>query len=257
MIGLLSVLLLAALLCVRLGAWQLDRAEERRQQAAAREMAAAAAVEPVPIDDLAVPQTALTGAMVGVPIRVRGEYLRDARQYLVAEPDAAGGPGAILVAPLVVTEGRGAGAVLPVARGWLPGEPAQWVGLLDDVLAPPATRVELVGVLAAGEAAGEGSGEDHVLASVSPGQLVNLWRPPIYGGYLRVLSPDNAAPSVLAVPLTASAEGGAGLPLQNLAYAAQWWIFGGFAIAVWVRLVRDEAGRWARMVPQPARRGAS
>ena len=34
---------------------------------------------------------------------------------------------------------------------------------------------------------------------------------------------------------------GAGLNIQNLAYAAQWWIFGAFAVLLWLRLVRDEA----------------
>ena len=34
---------------------------------------------------------------------------------------------------------------------------------------------------------------------------------------------------------------GTGLNVQNLAYAAQWWIFGGFAIFLWLRMVRDEA----------------
>lgn len=254
MIGVLAALLLAALVCVRLGAWQLDRAEDRREQAAAREAAVAATLEPVPLDDVAAPQNGLTAAMVGMPVTVRGEFLREARQYLVPESGADGEEGVILVAPLEVSEGSGAGAVLPVARGWLPGQPAQWVAELDGVLAPPATTVELVGVLAAGEAAGEGSGEDGVLASVSPGQLVNLWRPPIYGGYLRVLSTEPGAPDVLAAPPPGSGAGGGGLPLQNLAYAAQWWIFGGFALAVWARLVRDEAGRWGRMASQPAGR---
>ena len=36
-------------------------------------------------------------------------------------------------------------------------------------------------------------------------------------------------------------EGGTGLNLQNLFYALQWWVFGGFAVLLWVRLVRDEA----------------
>ncbi|WP_230685068.1 hypothetical protein [Cellulomonas sp. JZ18] len=34
---------------------------------------------------------------------------------------------------------------------------------------------------------------------------------------------------------------GTGLNVQNLAYAAQWWIFGLFAVGLWWRLVRDEA----------------
>ncbi|WP_448631831.1 hypothetical protein [Cellulomonas soli] len=47
-----------------------------------------------------------------------------------------------------------------------------------------------------------------------------------------------------------------GLNIQNLAYAAQWWIFGAFAVGLWLRLVRDEAAggppRGQDPVPQDA-----
>nr|BFF18892.1 hypothetical protein GCM10025730_24130 [Promicromonospora thailandica] len=35
-------------------------------------------------------------------------------------------------------------------------------------------------------------------------------------------------------------DGGTGANLQNIFYALQWWVFGGFAVLLWVRLVRDE-----------------
>src|SRR5699024_9991683 len=34
---------------------------------------------------------------------------------------------------------------------------------------------------------------------------------------------------------------GGGLNLRNLAYAGEWFIFGGFAVAIWWRMIRDES----------------
>ena len=51
---------------------------------------------------------------------------------------------------------------------------------------------------------------------------------------------------------------GAGLNIQNLAYAAQWWIFGAFAVILWLRLVRDEArGSGTEPSTGPAEGGAA
>src|SRR5690606_18643358 len=66
-----------------------------------------------------------------------------------------------------------------------------------------------------------------------------------YSGYLVLRSSDpeqppaaDGGPAQLPRP---TIEGGTGLNLQNLFYALQWWVFGGFAVLLWVRLVRDEA----------------
>jgi hypothetical protein len=42
-------------------------------------------------------------------------------------------------------------------------------------------------------------------------------------------------------PLPPPTALGRGLNVQNLAYALQWWVFGGFAVLLWARIVRDEA----------------
>lgn len=243
MVVLLVVLLLAAGVCARLGAWQLDRAAERSERAAARSAEAVEAASPVPLDAVVAPQTGLTQEMVGRRVLVAGEYL-GADQYLVPEEGPGGAPGALVLSGLRVVEGGGAGAVLPVVRGWVDGAPQDWVAELapNGLLATPPGRVALVGALAGSEAAAGSSGDDGVLGSISAGQLANLWGSPIYSGYLRLVSaePPQRGP-LLTVPDPPAQPGG--LALQNLAYAAQWWIFGGFALAVWVRLVRDEAGR--------------
>jgi cytochrome oxidase assembly protein ShyY1 len=244
MVSLLLVLLVAALACVRLGAWQLDRAAERSEQAAARAVQAEDAAPPVPLDEVVGPQAGFTAAMVGRRVSVAGEYL-DADQYLVPEEGPEGEPGAVVLAGLRVTRGAGAGAILPVVRGWVAGGAADWAAELgpDGDLAAPRGRVAVVGTLAGSEAATASSGADGTLGSISAGQLANLWGAPIYSGHLRLVSAQPPEPPELRPAPGPGPSSGGGLALQNLAYAAQWWIFGGFALAVWLRLVRDEAAR--------------
>ena len=244
MLVLLVLLLVAAGVFVRLGTWQLDRAVERSEQAAEREAAALAEAAPVRLDEVVEPQRSVTAQMVGRRVLVRGEYLVGADQYLVPEVAASGEPGALVVAALRVSEGGGTGAILPVVRGWVPGPAGEWVGELGPggEVGVPTGTVDLVGSLAGSEAALAGAGEDGILGSISAGQLANLWGSPIYSGYLRLVSAEPGDSAVLR-PAPAPAAPAGGLPLQNLAYAAQWWIFGVFAVAVWVRLVRDEAAR--------------
>lgn len=247
-LGLLVLLLVAAVVCVRLGAWQLDRAVERSELAALRAAAAIADAPPVPLDEVTGPQAGFTPTMVGRRVEVIGQFIPEATQYLVPETGDQGDPGVLVLAALRVGEGAGTGAILPVVRGRVDAT-ADELGALTvrlasgGDLAVPAGRVTLVGALAGSEAAQSESGSEGSLGSISAGQLANLWGSPIYGGYLRVLEADPAPPAALDPAPAPPAEGGTGLPLQNLAYAVQWWIFGGFALAVWLRLVRDEARR--------------
>ena len=93
--------------------------------------------------------------------------------------------------------------------------------------------------LQASEQAGTGASDGQTDA-ISSAELLNSWGGPIYTGYLVVASSDPAQ-SDSVVLLGPPTKPGAGLNIQNLAYAAQWWIFGAFAVLLWLRLVRDEA----------------
>ncbi len=242
MLGILAILLLAAAVCVRLGAWQLDRAQVRGEQAARLEAAQQADVEPVPIADVLAPQTPVTQDVVGARVVATGTYLGGA-EFVIPDQDLDGEAGSLIVTGLRLTEGTGAGAVLPVLRGWVATDTATTTAQLavGGALAAPGGTVTVVGEVAAAEAALAGDFSPGTLGSISSGQLANLWGPPIYGGYLRlVTSEPPQAPELIPVPAPTPAGG---LNLQNLAYAAQWWIFGGFAVLLWVRLVRDEVGR--------------
>jgi len=254
MLVLLLLLLGAAAVCGRLGAWQLDRAEIRGASAAAQQLAAQEALPAVGLGDALAPQTAFRGALVGRSVVARGVY-DAAGQVLVVDRAHEGRTGYLVLTPLRVTDDRpelgSAGAsttgaatdaveepvaapVLPVVRGW--------VATADDAaaLAVPTGEVTVTVWLQSSEAPGRSDLPAGQVDAISSAQLLNRWGGPIWTGYgvLSASSPDQG--DALA-RLSSPARSGSGLNVQNLAYAAQWWIFGGFAIFLWLRMVRDEA----------------
>ncbi|RYV52269.1 SURF1 family protein [Pengzhenrongella frigida] len=237
----LVLLLGAAAVCVRLGAWQLDRAAVRGDANDAVTSQEAAA--PAPIGDVLAPQQSFRGALVGRRVEVTGTY-EPAGQLLVVDRVHDGRLGYLVLTPLRVDGADGgagwAGAdpVLPVVRGWV-ADPAAAGDLLD----VPGGVVQLTGYLQASEAPGSGGSLAGQIDAISSAELVNSWGGPIYAGYLVLADARPAQPSGLATldpPTLAGTEGGR-WNLQNLSYALQWWIFGGFALFLWLRLVKDEA----------------
>ena len=143
MLVLLVLLLAAAALCARLGAWQLDRAQVHGAAAAERHTAELVAAAAVPLDDVLVPQTTFTGDLVGRKVAVTGTYDADG-QLLVTGRAHDGTTGLLVLTPLTTTDG----AVLPVVRGWV-ATPA-------DADAPPDGTVDVTGYLQGSEQAGAG-----------------------------------------------------------------------------------------------------
>ncbi len=244
MLVMLALLVGAALVCGRLGAWQLDRAEVRGERAAAEALAAAESAPVVGLGTVLAPQTTFPGELVGRRVEVAGTY--DAGgQLLVVDRELDGRSGYLVLTPLRVSDPdpggasagdatSGVGAVLPVVRGWV-ADP-------DDaaVLAVPAGPVTVTGYLQASEDSGSAALPAGRTDSVSSAELLGDWGGPIWTGYV-VLSGSQPAQDESLVLLPVPTRSGTGLNIQNLAYAAQWWIFGGFALFLWWRLVRDEA----------------
>lgn len=233
----LLVLLAAAGVCGRLGVWQLDRAHARSQVALEQQRAAEASTPPVSLADLLAPQTRFDGSLVGRRVSARGSYSAD-QQYLVSGRSLDGRSGYLVLTPLRVRPDAGGPPggwpVLPVVRGWIAGP--------DGVdLGPPSGEVALTGYLQASEAAGSTDPVARTTDAISSGELANIWGGPIYTGYLVATTSAPAQAAGLTWLPQPAPPGGAGLNVQNLAYALQWWIFAGFALALWFRMVRDAA----------------
>lgn len=241
MLLLLVLFLAAATVCARLGVWQIDRAQERGEMSAKHAAEEATQTSPAELGEVLAPQEGFAGALVGKRVRVTGEFEPDGQLFVEGRVHD-GELGYLVLTPLRVTDDGLDGQTwtelsgppaLPIVRGWVPSPDAA-----DFV--PPTGSVELTGYLQASEAVALGMVEPGVTDSISSGALANKWSGPIYSGYLvQSVSEPAGDPAVLALPRP-TIEGGTGLNLQNLFYAIQWWVFGGFALALWVRLVRDE-----------------
>lgn len=240
MIGLLVLFLAAAAVCGRLGAWQLERAEVRGAAAQAQKLAEVEAQEPVPVEDVLAPQSAFDGGLVGRRVEASGEYEADG-QLLVAGRALGGRTGYLVLTPLRVASAdpEADGAVLPVVRGWVAeGDPS---AALVDV---PAGPVTVTGYLQGSEDSGEPHGAQPAgtTDSISSAELLGVWGGPIWTGYAVLTSSDPVQDAGIEL-LPPPTRSGTGLNIQNLGYAAQWFVFGGFAVFLWVRLLKDEVLR--------------
>ncbi|WP_449061056.1 SURF1 family protein [Planomonospora algeriensis] len=178
--------------------------------------------------------------MIGRQVMAEGTF--DAsRQLLVAQRDE----GLWVLTPLDL----GDGTVIPVVRGRVPaaGDPATAV---------PQGKVTVTGRLQASEPTDSVQRRTRQLPqgqvlTVSSAELVNLWRGVRLRDGFVIATAQSPAPPVAAEPVHAPAPTQEGvLTWRNLAYAAQWWIFGLFAVFMWWHFVRD-ALRGGRGAPEP------
>ncbi|MFF9122717.1 SURF1 family protein [Streptomyces sp. NPDC014889] len=255
--GINVFVLLAIPFCVFMGSWQLSRFEARVQDhRTANEQAASYRKEtPRPLDRL-LPVDKRTS---GMQTTATGRY---GDQLLVPDRDLDGTSG-YYVLTLLHT---GSGKALPVVRGWLPGKPDP-----ARVPAPPAGQVTVTGALQASETPGDngvssqGGLPSGQTAAISAASLVNLVPYRVYDAWVTL---NHADAGMTAVP--AKAPDNTGLDLkafQNLGYTGEWFVFAGFVVFMWFRLLRREveAVRDAELglapeqapLPAPASSGAS
>jgi surfeit locus 1 family protein len=248
----LALLGLVVMVCVGfgwLGAWQLGVARDRGGERARRVVAARPVV---PIGQVLRPQQPFGVAADTRSVTASGRY--DAgRQVLVSGRVQAGRVGWWVVAALRTSDG----GWLPVVRGWVPAaddERARAAGA-------PSGLVRVAGVLQPDESPAEpdapggppgGPAPAAALTALDSAELVNRWGGPIYNGYL-VLSAESvaAAPEVEPAATAGTVAGqpdrvplpqpqAAGLAWRNAAYAVQWWVFAGFAVVLWWKMVRQD-----------------
>ncbi|HEX4817494.1 MAG TPA: SURF1 family protein [Nonomuraea sp.] len=218
---------------ILLGRWQLGVFQDSGKPRAAADPG------PVAVAALAPVGAQLAGESVGRRVTAEGVY-EAGRQLLVVDRrpdvDAPGGKasqddGYWVLTPLRLDDGT----LVPVVRGWTAGgdDPA--------VAGVPQGRVSVSGRLRPQQ------GTDSVqrrtgtlpagqVQTVSTGELINLWTgEKVRTGYV-VAEPPSGSLAQVRVPPPA-VEGA--LTWRNLAYAANWWIFAGFAVFMWFHFVRD------------------
>ena len=218
-IALLVLALAVAAVFAALGQWQLERSIE-----------AATVIErdtesAVPLASIAEPQQVMTSNASGRIITVTGNWV-DGDDVTVTGRQSAGEPGDWIVRHFVTDDG----ASLTVAVGYIaPGKamPSLELG-----------AATLTGRYVPSESPQESdfeAGERNVIAVAD---FINLWDEVglVYSGYLALADAPPGVETIAAPPPELDAE----LNLLNLFYALEWVIFGGFAIYLWWRLVKDE-----------------
>lgn len=229
-IGLFLILVVVVVACTLLGMWQLGVAQDKGR---AEAVSAAAKLQREPLDQVTRPHSAFEADFSNRPVSAVGTY--DARdQILVVDRRLDGRVGSWVVTPLRTAQGT-----IAVLRGFTDGTPTT----LPD---PPAGTVTILGTLGPGES-------PQVDAAPLPAPqrpaidlaaLVNEWPGQLYNVVLLASSEsvdgtalDPAASGLSRVPPP-------GLPshlnIQNAAYAVQWWVFGLFAVWMFVKIVRAE-----------------
>ncbi|MBB4792949.1 cytochrome oxidase assembly protein ShyY1 [Streptomyces nodosus] len=228
--GINVFVLLAIPFCVFMGSWQLSRFEARVQdhQTQTERAATDRKEAPRPLDEL-LPVDKMTS---GMQATATGRY---GKQLLVPDRELDGRQGFYVLTMLRT----GSGQALPVVRGWLPGD-------ADPAKAPaaPTGEVTVTGALQASESPGAngvsavGGLPDGQTAAISSASLVNLVPYDVYDAWITLDKADSGMK-----PVPATAPQGTGLDLkafQNLGYTGEWFVFAGFTVFMWFRLLRRE-----------------
>jgi cytochrome oxidase assembly protein ShyY1 len=240
MLGLHLLGVVAVTAAVLLGLWQYD-AWRTGRDLEARDLANASAL---PLDDVMTSDATFPADQVGRPVSFTGTWVPQST-VLVSDRRLDGRTGWWVVTPVAVCADGGARAcdtapAMLVVRGWSASR--------TDVPDPPTGRVDLTGWLQPGEGAGipDPDPGDDVLPELRIASAIQHVDQDLYGGY--VIARDAAPAQGITAGLEPVTPDSLPKPdvttkLRNILYAIEWWVFGGFALFLWWRWVRDELDR--------------
>ena len=223
---------LAMLVCLAiaggLGLWQLGAWSQHRADAA-RDLEHAPTV---PLSRVMSGDSPFPGRSDGQPVAFAGTWLGDDTVF-VSGRERAGRDGYWVVTPVLVD---GTGSAMPVVRGWSPRTEA----------APATGTVRVTGWLQASEGSDgvDDDPHDDVIPSMRIASLVEHVDADLYSGYVVARETDGAGAAATADLASVTPPSSPGVSaftgIRNLFYAVEWWVFGGFAVFIWVRWCRDE-----------------
>ncbi|HEY8532563.1 MAG TPA: SURF1 family protein [Micromonospora sp.] len=239
-LGYLAVTLVAAVVMVGLGNWQLDRYRER--SAINARIDAADRAVPVPLAE-AAPRPSDTPGTAGPRPSRAAEWTRvtatgrydTANTVLVRNRSVNGRVGFEVLVPLVLSDGS---AVL-VSRGWVAPPAGAGAMAQPDVPEPPEGQVTVIGLLrlpsSASDTVTRERGRLETRRIALPAIASHLPYP-IYGGYVSLRSEEPPASTAL-VPIPVRHENS----WQNLGYVVQWWAFAAMTLLGFGWFARREA----------------
>jgi cytochrome oxidase assembly protein ShyY1 len=209
--------------CILAGLWQLGVYDSHQDDKRAESHKHAAA----PLAGLWGPDQPFEGRLDNRAVSFTGQFAPADEQIWVTGKRQDGRDGVWLLAPVFVGSGHDA---LLVVRGWAPA-----------VTTPPPTpagAVTIEAVLQPGDVGGASfDPADRRIGSVRIPALTNELPYDLYSGY--AISTTTAVSAGLDLATLPAVGVSWTVGLRNLAYALQWWVFGGFAIFMWWRIATD------------------
>ena len=214
-------MLVSVAITLGLGLWQLGAWSQHRSDAA-RDLEHQPAVA---LSRLMTGDSPFPARSVGQPVSFSGHWI-GANLY-VADRELDGRRGYWVLTALAVDGTRSA---MPVVRGWWP----------NTQLPAPAGAASVTGWLEASEGTDDVDDDPHdqVIPSVRVASIVEHVDADLYSGF--VVAKDIPSQEGISYVKPAAVPGVSwSTGVRNLLYAIEWWVFGGFALFVWVRWCRD------------------
>src|SRR4051794_9035502 len=226
------MMVVAVAATILLGVWQYH-AWEAGRAAEARDISDAKAL---PLAKVMSGDAPFPGQYLGQPVSFAGTWLPEGTLY-VADRGLDGKRGYWVMTPVLVGE-----SAMPVVRGW-----STWPE------APtPSGPVAVSGYLQASEGsnAPDDDPQDDVIPEMRIASVVQHVDADLYSAYVVARHAGTGTQGLATVTPESVPEVSSTSHLRNLLYAIQWWIFGGFAVYIWVRWCRDQLEAAAES-PQP------
>lgn len=226
-LALLFALALSAVF-VLLSQWQFSTAESEPPPAAST------TEEVRPLTDVFTPGVEMMGSAADQVVSMNGSF-NDEDTVLIGERLYDGETGYWVVTAFAV-DGAPQDAVMPVVRGWV-ADP-------DDVEPAPSGAAAVVGRLLPPEGpVPQAPDEDGILPSLASAELINVWDTPGYAAFVsanEITVGGEAVPtgSMRTVDVAAQPQE-TSVNWMNIFYAVEWFVFAGFAVFLWWRLVAD------------------
>lgn len=224
--------LVAVVVFVNLGLWQVHRLQEKRDYNAT--VSSRQDQPSVPLGDLVAPGSAV-GEAEFRPVTVTGRYLTD-DQVVVRYRTQNSAPGYWVLTPLLTADG----SAVVVNRGWVPYDAGFEAGpVAQSTFAPPAGEVTVTGMVRATQARESGPVDpaDGRLTNLARADIDRIARQVPYRLYpvrvdLRTQAPAQSGQLPVPVPPPELDEG------PHLNYAGQWFIFATLTIIVYPLFIR-------------------
>ncbi|GAA3393504.1 SURF1 family cytochrome oxidase biogenesis protein [Cryptosporangium minutisporangium] len=228
----------AAVVCVRLAHWQLDRLDQKRTINAA--ITAARSAPPVPADQALSTASDPGDRREYARVEASGQY-DTAGEVLVRNRTQDNTLGYYVLTPLRTTDGP----VLWVVRGWVAAT-SGGATQLPTYSAAPGGTVSVVGRVREPESGSTGAVQvsgRNLITRITP-EVLRADGEPAYDAFVELVSQQPAAkddaslPALSALPAPDDLDEG-----PHLAYAVQWYLFAGMFLVGYGLLARNYAHR--------------